>query len=65
MLNCINPPIRGSIGNVEVECKGNELEYQSPYKGFNRKEFDMKSSMKKLYQSPYKGFNRKVLESVE
>ena len=34
------------------------VEYQSPYKGFNRKT-EIKTLLNIAYQSPYKGFNSK------
>ena len=38
-MNCINPPIRGSIVILRGE-KHEEKLYQSPYKGFNRDNMD-------------------------
>ncbi len=35
------------------------IEYQSPYKGFNRRFYvDIMALHSEVYQSPYKGFNR-------
>ena len=43
---------------AKQHCKGVQIEYQSPYKGFNRITAEMIEAGVTGYQSPYKGFNR-------
>ena len=56
----VNPPIRGSIVVMWMAIAILVIGFQSPYKGFNRENKYMSSTVSVVFQSPYKGFNSKT-----